>query len=176
MTPNLVVIEVQQWGVCIDNSDVLPPVAVVVNQSKNAAVTRSIDARYSGNVVEVPASGILKEMVTFVTAEGNRRFPAGTDPALKRIIAPLCRTGNLSAKVIVSAHDRAPKAASPVRLRNRDGGRRCVVSTERIDVEKTIVVDIDKLAGPCPASFLDLQRRRLYPRDFLEWFTCIAKQ
>ena len=55
-------------------------------------------------------------------------------------------------EVIVGAHDRAPEVTSQVDFRGQFLGRR-EISAEGVDIEISVIVEIDKLASPGPSGF-----------------------
>ena len=59
------------------------------------------------------------------------------------------------AAVKVISHDRAPPEASQIHLHG-DFRRSGVVTAQCVDIEPAVVVKIDELSGPRPASLLDL--------------------
>lgn len=77
----------------------------------------------------------------------------------ERIDRPLGRSAeSVLGHLRVSAHDRAPEVTSQIDLRfirGRDG----VVSAGDIQVEKTVIVRVEKLTSPRPARASDGQLR-----------------
>ena len=179
---HFIVVKVEKGLVGVDQRDVLPAIAIVVQHREAAAVRRIIQSREAGDVREGSAAPVREVMVALVAVErmdqdfvahpidpGQTQVNLRTEIVGRRGAFPLGREPEgLAREVIVRAHHGPPEIAFEIQF----GGEllwRGEVTAEHIQIEEAVVVEIDEASAPGPPGVHHRHRGRGQTGDLFEF-------
>ena len=169
-----IAVELEQRGIGIDQGDVLPAVAIVVEESETTAVANVVQTGNARHVTERLARTVHEQFVALIATERMRDVATIAHFATGQAAVDIwgqCGTAlasfpfvgkaeTLAGDALIRAHERAPEITSQVDFRG-DLLRRGEVTVDRVDIQPAVVVEIGELPTPAPACFGDLHRWRL---------------